>query len=463
MLKAINDVLWGNLTQRVVLVVFVMLNGLLMLFSVPEGPYAAGGDIGVYIQPARELLNGNGFVHPDGQPYVWGPPLFPVFLAIFLGLLPWEVALYGIVTVQCVMLYAIGLMTSRLCGHVAPKASTLAQVLVIFNPNLLITAHLLQTEILFTFLMTAGVVVVFSFRASPHWAKVVYTGLLLGLATLTRPAGQFVIYILPVLFVLLGAWTDRETWSRLLPAGVLAAVVAILTVSPWVLRNHALFGTPFLTVNAGWYLEDQYRQLLHNGYGMSGLETKAAADDRVRERLPSFNLNTESMQNLPRISQSRILSGIYLDAMLEVPVSVHARVFIESLAELYIAGGASNIRNYLGIEGKQAIVQFQGESRSSLADAARRLFSRISYGYAVLLVIAFGYTLAMRTIGIVGLVSMFRKGMSSQVLAILAVMAVLTLSYLYLGQSRFRVPLEPYLAVMSAIGISAVRGKVDRK
>lgn len=444
--------LWASPAQRVILLVFVALNVLLAFFSIPEGSYQAAADVAVSMEPARALLAGQGFVHPNGEPYTWGTPLYPIFLALFVGIFPWKVALSAIVTAQCTLLYATGLMTSRLAGSFTPRAAILAQLFLIFNPNMLITAHLLQTEILFTFLLTAGVLLLLDFSGGFSWRRAVASGLCLGLATLVRPVGQFVILLLPLLFVLLGVWHNRAFWVRSLLTGGLALVVALLAISPWVARNHALFGTPFLTTNAGLYLEAQYRQLLHNGYDLADSDANAAGEGRVSQRLSDLGLDAEGMQKMPRIAQSRILADVYLEAILAVPVAAHARAMVESLAQLYVAGGASNICNYLGLAGKEAIVQFQGENRVGLLDAAGRLLAKVDYGYAALLALTFGYTIIMRLVGLVGLAAMFRAGMAPRTLAILAVMAIMTFSYLYLGQSRFRVPLEPYLAIMAAVG-----------
>ena len=444
--------LWASPAQRVILGAFAALNILLAFFSVPEGSSLAAADVAVSLEPARALWSGQGFVHPNGELYTWGTPLYPLFLAPFVGLLPWKIALSSIVAAQCLLLYATSLLTRRLAALFAPGAAVLAQIVLLFNPNMVITAHLLQTEILFTFLLTAGIVLLFD-PADFSWLRAAFCGLCLGLATLTRPAGQFVIPLLPLLFPLLEAWRQRGQLLRAARAGGVAFGVALLVVAPWVARNHLHFGLPFLTANAGLYLEAQYRQLLHNGLNMADVETVAAVEARVGERLAGAGLDAGAIQAAPRIVGSRILSPIYLEAIRDLPLAVHAKALAESVAQLLIAGGASNIRNYLGLAGKQAIVQFQGETRAGLMDAVRRFLSRIDYGYASLLILTFGYTITMRLAGLAGLIRMAR-GALPQTLALVAVLAILTLSYLYLGQSRFRVPLEPILAVMAAMGFS---------
>ena len=130
-----------------------------------------------------------------------------------------------------------------------------------------------------------------------------------------------------------------------------------------------------------------------------------------------------------------------------------------SLLELYLSGGASNFRNYLGIEGKQAVVQYQGGVRNGAIDPVSRLLSQIGFGYAFLLAVTLSFAIVTRVAGILGLIGSLRSGKFSPVWIYLAIMGVLTLSYLYLGQSRFRIPLEPYLAVLAATGIATLRDR----
>ncbi len=444
---------WRSLAQLAILVVFVLLNGLLMLYSIPDGPYAVGADVAVSLEPAQALLEGKGFVHPDGRPFTWGTPLYPIFLGIFVGLFPWKIALYAIVVTQCALLFSIGLMTRTLASFFSPKAATLAQILLVFNPNILITAHLLQTEILFTFLLTAALLAILRHGEAPSWSKAAVAGVLVGAATLVRPVGLFVMLLLPVLLLMVGSKPGWGTIRRSLCAGVVAIVFAGLTISPWLARNYVLLGAPVLTTNAGLYLAAQYRQLLHTGYGMAEVDTLAAGTQQEKLYFSRIGLDQHELGTLSRVEQSRILSSAYLGAIFAVPVAIHARALFESWVLLYIGGGASNIRNYLAIDSSDSIVQFDREGRSGFLDALSKFVSRVNSSYAAILLLTFGYAITARLAGIAGLARMLQKETVHATLAILMLMVVLSLSYLYVGQSRFRVPLEPYLAVMASVGI----------
>jgi 4-amino-4-deoxy-L-arabinose transferase-like glycosyltransferase len=448
--------IWRNPTQRIILIAFFGLNCLLIFLSVDNGPYLAAADVSVNVEAAQGLIEGRGFAHPDGRVFVWGMPLYPAFLAVFLALLPWKVAIYAVVVAQCVLLYLIGLATRDVTSLFAPKAATVAQVLLLFNPNMLATAHLLQTEILFTYFFLAGMAAILRYGDHPKLGVAAKAGILLGLATMVRPAGQFVVLLLPILIVVVGLRNEAVRLKMSIAAGMLAATLAVVTIAPWATRNYIHFGTPFLTVNSGLYLAAQYRQLLHTGHGMAEYDTLKEGAIREQEHLSSINRSPEELRDLSLIEQSRILTSAYVKAIADQPISAHARAFTESWVQLYVGGGASNLKNYLGLDSRQSIVQFEREGRTSVFGALTAFASRVNFSYAALLIVAFTYTVLCRIAGIGGLIRMLRNE-AARTCAVLGVMAILSLSYLYVGQSRFRVPLEPFLATMAAIGLVALR------
>jgi len=96
-------------------------------------------------------------------------------------------------------------------------------------------------------------------------------------------------------------------------------------------------------------------------------------------------------------------------------------------------------------------------------DSVFIFFAQVNFGYSALLIITFSYCIAMRILGIVGLFNIFGETSTQSMVAILLLIITLSMSYLYLGQSRFRVPLEPYLAVIAAIGLESLRIRLGKK
>lgn len=180
-----------------------------------------------YVQPAWELLHGQGF-----YPLFKRPPLYPLFVAGAIGVFgddPQAIAVLqhvlGLVTV------VIAICMARLIG--GRVAGVVAGTLTALSATLIVTEHYLMSESLFSLLL-CGALLLF-FLAQQRNARVLYllTGLCLGLAALTRPLAQIVLPLL-VLWILL---QPRSKWrSSLAPAGFLVVAYLAITV-PWMLRN----------------------------------------------------------------------------------------------------------------------------------------------------------------------------------------------------------------------------------
>jgi 4-amino-4-deoxy-L-arabinose transferase-like glycosyltransferase len=168
-------------------------------------------------------------------PSAFRPPLYPVALAL-VHLLGggWDGgrllgAVLGVVTVLLVMLVA-----TRIWGRrVALVAGTLVAV---FPPLVALNASLLS-ESLFLPLVLGVLLSTLEYRRTRRLRWAVLAGVLCGLAALTRVNG-----LLLVVAAAAGTWGGRPRWSRrALVAPALIALVAAVTVTPWVVRNTFAF------------------------------------------------------------------------------------------------------------------------------------------------------------------------------------------------------------------------------
>jgi 4-amino-4-deoxy-L-arabinose transferase-like glycosyltransferase len=188
-------------------------------------------DAADYDRLARGLVEGRGYVSPSGQPTAWRPPLYPGFVAAVYAVAgehPEAVrvaqAVVGAASAALVYVLAFGLLGSGpawLAGGLA--AVDLASVFSVSR---------LLSEALFTFLLVLSVALVVralgtSGRRSRAWA--LGGGLALGLGALTR--GALVLYPVALVPVWLLA---RRGSGRALLAVVFGFVLAI---SPWTIRN----------------------------------------------------------------------------------------------------------------------------------------------------------------------------------------------------------------------------------
>lgn len=148
-------------------------------------------------------------------------------------------AFIGAATVACV--HRLGL------SFLSPWRALVAGLCCALHPGLVLYAGLLMTEPLAALGVLVGPLVFLSLERRPKLAAAA-AGLVLGLATLVRPQS---ILSAPVIALLP---TRVNPWTRALIAAI-ATVTALLTVSPWTLRNcRVMDGCAFVSTNGGWNL-----------------------------------------------------------------------------------------------------------------------------------------------------------------------------------------------------------------
>lgn len=236
-----------------VLTLAAALRFLLLLLWSPE----LSGDALDYDRLAHSLIDGRGYINPRGELSSLRPPLYPAFVAAGYALTGGTVQavrfLQATLDLGTVALtYLIG---RQLFGR---GPGLLAALLISVNLGTVAATGRLLSETLFTFLLMATVAVTVRWLWAMREGRVqgvvalgLGTGVLLGAATLTR--GIFLLYTVPV--VALVAWSrwghgpasDRvpsapalrkATWGKIL----VVPVTFVLVLTPWTLRNYRVHG-----------------------------------------------------------------------------------------------------------------------------------------------------------------------------------------------------------------------------
>jgi 4-amino-4-deoxy-L-arabinose transferase-like glycosyltransferase len=186
-------------------------------------------------------------------PSAFRPPLYPFVLAgVHLVGGGWTAerlvaALLGTIAVLLVFLIAV-----RIWGRTV--GLTAAGLAAIFPPLFLMSATLLS-ESLFTPLVLAAVLAVLQYRDDPRVRWAALAGVLVGLAALTRSNGTLL-----VLAAAAGVWVGKPRQRRAaLAAPAVVLVAALLTVTPWIARNAIDFGRWVgLTTQSGYAVAATY-------------------------------------------------------------------------------------------------------------------------------------------------------------------------------------------------------------
>ncbi len=375
-----------------------------------------------YHAQARLVADGKGFLNPFGYFAPVGspahrvfetavhPPLYTVFLAVpaKLGLsTPLEqrifTALLGTGTVVL-----IGLLGRKLAGD---RAGLVAAVIAAAYPALWVNDAMLGLETIYGFLVVLALLAFYRLWRAPTAGNAALLALCLSLATLARSEGAilFVLVAVPTLLLLPGVATMHR--AKLLGA---MALVAVVVVGPWALRNLTTFEKPtLLGTGFGWVLLygscDAAFSGPHLGYWDDSCSLKDYPPDTEESVLDQ---------------QARTKALDYLgDHKSRVPVVVAAR--IGRIWDVY--------RPFQNVELNDVL-----ERRGKVAS------------WAVLI----GYWMVM-PFAIFGLVVLRRRRIPIFPFIAIAVSVTITVA-LSFGITRYRAPVDTVLPVIAAVGIDAI-------
>jgi len=390
-----------------------------------------GGDPLFYHSTANLLANGLGFpeplnfiAHQRWTASALHGPLYPLVLSFgsrFGGTTFFDHKMFSLVigtaVVGFVGLVARQVAESRHRRRVAIAAMSLAAV----YPNLWIIDGVLFPEGLMALCTTATVWAAFKWKAGPARRWAVLMGVLTGLAALTRGEGLLLLVLLIVPWVML----RRDlAWRRRVAHVAWAVLACVLVIAPWTLRNARSFEVPvplstngnelFVYANCDvvysgeflgfWYFPCQ-EDLRDQGIDATGDE----AEKSLFWREVGFDYARENIGQLPKVIAARI-----------------GRQW-----ELF-----RPIQNtqFAPIEGRN--------------EQAARAGLFMYYGLAAL--------------SIVGVRQLRRRRVGLVPFASLVISVTLTAAYAY-GTTRFRVPAEPALCILAAVGLPPVLQRLQRR
>ncbi|MBU2494903.1 MAG: glycosyltransferase family 39 protein [Candidatus Omnitrophica bacterium] len=198
------------------------------------------GDSPEYDNYALRLLSGLGFSTNLNR-----PPLYPSFLAgiyFFFGhSFPAVRIIQALLdSVTCLFAFFIG---KRVFGD--KKPALLGGLLTAVSPSLIASTSYILTETLTAFLLTAAVLLLLKAQAESKKEGWLLSGVVLGLATLTRP-----VTILFPFFLLTGFLFFSPRKARNVFLVIVFCLGMALPILPWTIRNALVFHR-FIPVSVG--------------------------------------------------------------------------------------------------------------------------------------------------------------------------------------------------------------------
>lgn len=188
-----------------------------------------------YGQLAQSILQGR-FAEPDEQYEYFHTPGYPAFAAVLLFVSGGS--FFAVTFVQVLLVFAVALMTAVLGVRLAsPRIGYWASILFLANPIVPYNTFYVLTDILFTFLLTFGFLLVILFFRRYPWRIAFGVGIIFAAAVYVRPVG---FLALPIFLAPLAAL--EVPWKKKILCGALIVAVIGVLVLPWMLRNKTTSG-----------------------------------------------------------------------------------------------------------------------------------------------------------------------------------------------------------------------------
>jgi hypothetical protein len=406
--------LWG-----ILLVAFVLRLGVIAFYS-----DNLTDDRDAYLSLSQQLAEGNGFrVSADAPLTAYRPPLYPLILSVPLRVLPGWVSVAVVNLVCSLLIVSLVWILARESWN--QLWSTLATGIVVCDPLLLINATLPMTELLFTTLVLA--VIVLSVRPRFTFTHRIALGILFGLAALCRPTIWAFGVIAGIVWCFRqwressGATFLQDILKRALPV----AICTLLMVSPWVIRNYFVFdafipmtthgGYTLLLANNEVFYEDVVERGWRTTWSGESLESwQHVLEDRMNDHTPALT--------------SEVARSQWMGDRARDTIRKHPRLFLKSCGVRF----------------------FRFWNPVPISTSSRPIPRIAQWGIGVFsTVLLLGVVISL-------IVKKSRQKLSSSFLVISASLLIsLSLVHtVYWSNARMRAPIEPLLAMLAVSSIS---------
>ncbi|MEX1229684.1 MAG: glycosyltransferase family 39 protein [Planctomycetaceae bacterium] len=405
-------------------------------------------DLDAYAGNAQSLADGRGFSSPGSTvPTAYRPPLFPLLLTALMAFTPvtWSVAI-----LQIVMGVAAVAMTWRLGRELRlERYALLAALLVSVDPILLYFGTYPMTEVCCAFFTTAWCwFVVRATRGSERTtaSSVAWTnfggGVVFGLAALCRPTlwaagGLYGCYLIASLLI------ARRRHAPIRLSGLIAHLVgAVLIVSPWVIRNQMVFGTPILTTTHGGYTlllgnnPTFYEEVVDRPWGtVWGGGSLSAWQRSLEMQMRQGNVDGE-------IERDR-----WMNRRAKEFIREHPATFLKACVKRFFW-----FWNPVPLE----------TNESPFSQVARWGVG-LYYGAVTLLMIVGGGLLVARYKPIIGSDAVDRRNAMDWAVVVMTVLGFAGTHLIYWSNMRMRGPIVPLISLLAAVGVQRLAARRSKK
>lgn len=381
-----------------------------------------------YDQLALGIVHNGDFPVDDHRPTAYRPPGYPYVLAGVYAVAGTgndrvTIARYVQTLEGTAIVALLGLLALWLMGPLAALC-TMA-VAALYIPLVTVGAALLS-EPQFAALTIAALLCVLAYRrAGGGWRWVILTGVLGGVASLTRSNGLVVLLALAG-----GLWIGRPRLSRRALAPVLAMLAtSILVIAPWTIRNAVIFHT-FIPVT-----DEQGGTLAGTYNPVSASDPVAPASWHLLAQIPEYYSRSLAVAARPEPELQSTLTRLALRYIGNHPFYVFEVGFYNGLRLLDL-GGLARV---------DFTAMSSGITSAGVADSGAICFWIVGL------------------LAIVGLASRRVRRAIPRFVWLAAGLILVSILFVNTESPRFRVPLDPFFILLAGGGLATIGEALARR
>lgn len=403
---------------------------------------AIANDTDRYVPIANAILSGQALRPNPARPGLLlntiGYPLFLAAVYTVRGSAAGDVAL-----AQLILSSALGIVTYLLLRpRLGAWAASVAGLILLFDPLTLLWSMTVLTETLLAFVLGLAALTITSWAFSPKNTTLILAGTLCGLGCLVKPYALVVVAIWGLALMLPhpnGPEQSRAAISQRFKHMLLFALPIMVLLVPWIVRNAMIWDCPALSSVDRVTMRDY-------------VAAKVLAD---AQHAPLDQIQAQLQASDPGVCPRK--GAQYVNIVLSHP-AVYAKLHIAGTIPVLIGTNFDRWLQYFGI--KYTLPDLWGP----FVDGGPAKFwaviaaegQRFPQGVGLMLAMT-AFQVAIYVLVIMGIMACWKSKSASTRwnIAILALAALaLAVTPGQGGNERFRVPLQPLLAILSAYALA---------
>lgn len=394
-------------------------------------------DAGVYHRLALCLLEQQDFcLNTNRTP---GYPAFVAAVYALFGVQPWVVLVLQVLidAATITLTYALGVWLF------SPTVAAAAALLLAVDPTSLFISSSLLTDSLFTLLFLCAVALFLRGLDSARLRWALATGLALGLAAWVRPSAQY----LPVLLFAAALCRPGWPWTRRVAFGAAALLAFVLTISPWLHRNHQQFDA--------WGLATVKGETLLNWQAALFLAWRDHRTvEAVRKDLAAEARSAGWVEGGNPFDNAAVQEQVALGHIRAQPLA-YASAMLRGMAFMYLNTGTDRIAGKLGMV-DPAAPRVNRRNDPSLSSMFERALRDKGPGRLVLGAVLATINLMQYALALVGCWIAWRNPRWRRLaLFFMLLVAYFTVTSGVSAEARYKMPVTPLYLLLAGLAVQA--------